>query len=208
MIGIIDYNAGNIRSVERALQHLKLEYKISKNPHDLIDVDKLIFPGVGEASFAMKQLETSGFDLFLKDYAKSGKPLLGICLGSQIVLDASEEGEKSGVLVKCLGLIPGTVKKFPASLVKNGFKIPHMGWNSVSLKKECPLFKGIKNNSDFYFVHSYYLEPSNKDYLVGVTDYDMEVPCVLQKENVFALQFHPEKSGKDGLQIISNFANL
>ena len=208
MIGIIDYNAGNIKSVERALQHLNLDYKISKKPQDLVDVDRLIFPGVGEASFAMKQLETSGFDLFIKEYAKSGKPLLGICLGSQIVLDASEEGEKSGVLVKCLGLISGTVKKFPDSLVKNGFKIPHMGWNNVSLKKECPLFDGIKKDSDFYFVHSYYLSPSNNDCLVGVADYGMEVPCVLQKDNIFALQFHPEKSGKDGLKIISNFAKL
>ena len=137
MIGIVDYNAGNIKSVERSLLALGIDYKISKNPKELENVDRVIFPGVGEAAFAMEQLQKSGFDSFLKDFAASGKPLLGICLGSQVIFDYSEEGN-----VDCLGLVKGTVKHFSSVLPESekDLKIPHMGWSSVDFVKNLRLW--------------------------------------------------------------------
>lgn len=153
MIGIVDYNAGNIKSVERSLLALGIDYKISKNPKDLENVDRVIFPGVGEAAFAMDQLQKSGFDSFLKDFAASGKPLLGICLGSQVIFDYSEEGD-----TQCLGLVKGSVKHFASVLPESekDLKIPHMGWSSVDFVKNLPIFDGIPNHSDFYFVCLYF----------------------------------------------------
>lgn len=203
MTGIIDYNAGNISSVARALTSLELDFVISKTPDELASVKRLIIPGVGEAAFAMKQLKNSGFDSFIIEAAKSGIPVLGICLGSQIVLDFSEEGN-----VDCLGLIPGKVRHFPLSMPEEGFKIPHMGWNNISYKKPDPLFSGIQENSDFYFVHSYYLEPSDKEDITGIAGYGIEFSCALNRKNIFALQFHPEKSGVQGLKILKNFSAL
>lgn len=203
MTGIIDYNAGNISSVARALSSLELEFLISKRPEELAAAERLIIPGVGEAAFAMNQLKKSGYDSFIIDAAKKRIPILGICLGSQIVMDYSEEGN-----VDCLGLIPGKVRHFPDDLPAMGLKIPHMGWNNISYRKTDPLFSGIRENSDFYFVHSYYLDPSVIEDITGVAEYGIEFSCALNRKNIFALQFHPEKSGKQGLKILGNFATL
>jgi imidazole glycerol-phosphate synthase subunit HisH len=201
MTGIVDYNAGNIRSVELALVSLGIEYKISKKPGDLVNADKLIFPGVGEAKFAMKELRSSGFDSFLRDWAASGKPLLGVCLGSQIIFEHSEEGDTD-----CLGLVQGTVRRFPEHFRDKGLKVPHMGWNDITFQNGgSRLFEGIPENSDFYFVHSYYIDPADRSVVTATTDYGFAVPCAIKKNNVEAVQFHPEKSANWGLRILSNF---
>ena len=158
MIGIIDYNAGNITSVERALKNLGIDYILSKKPEELSDCDKLIFPGVGDAAYAMTQLKETGFDVFLKNWVKTEKPLLGICLGSQIIFDFSEEGN-----TQCLGLIKGKIRHFENLLSvtqKSEIKIPHMGWNNIQLKNGgSEILSDIPDNSDFYFVHSYVICP-------------------------------------------------
>ena len=159
MIGIIDYNAGNITSVERALKKLNIDYILSKNPEDLQKCDKLIFPGVGDAAYAMEELKKSGFDSFIKEKTAAKIPLLGICLGSQIIFQLSEEGN-----TPCLGLINGSIKHFytiDASLKKQ-LKVPHMGWNNLEYHSECPILKNIPQNADFYFVHSYVICPEDK----------------------------------------------
>ncbi len=204
MIGIVDYNAGNIRSVELALLALKVEYRISKKPQDLASVDRLIFPGVGEARYAMKELKSTGFDSFLKDWAASGKPLLGVCLGSQIILDHSEEND-----VPCLGIVPGVVRKFPDSFRARGLKVPHMGWNDITYHNGgSALFDGVPEGSNFYFVHSYYLDPSDGAAITATAEYGMSVPCAIKQGNVEAVQFHPEKSAAHGLRVLANFCGL
>ena len=207
MIGIVDYNAGNIKSVERALGFLKADYILSKNPKDLEKADKLIFPGVGEAAYAMDQLKKTGFDLFLKDWAKSQKPLMGICLGSQIIFDWSEEGS-----VECLGLLHGKVNHFKTVYKKSGvesdLKIPHMGWNNLEyINGSSALFDGVDKNSDFYFVHSYLIQPDDVTIVKAYADYGVKVPACVSQGSITAFQFHPEKSGKAGLQILKNYLN-
>ncbi|ULQ60515.1 imidazole glycerol phosphate synthase subunit HisH [Brucepastera parasyntrophica] len=201
MTGIIDYCAGNIRSVERALQFLKTEYVISKNPKDLEKADRLIFPGVGEAGFAMAQLKKTGFDLFIKEQTAAGKALLGICLGAQIIFEHSEESDTA-----CLGLLPGKIRRFPSYFAAKNLKIPHMGWNNLQYQNGgSGLFSGVPENTDVYFVHSYYIEPSDTDIITAVTDYGFPVPCAVKKGNIEALQFHPEKSGLPGLRMLAHF---
>ena len=205
MIGIVDYNAGNIKSVERALSFLNCEYVISKNPSDFKNAEKLIFPGVGEAKYAMEQLNKTGFDVFLKDSAASGKPLLGICLGSQIIFDYSEEGN-----VECLGLLKGKIRHF-SQLCKEAniteeLKFPHMGWNNISFANGgSSLFDGVKENTDFYFVHSYVICPEDQSVVKAYADYGIKVPACIEKDNITVFQFHPEKSGTNGIQILRNF---
>ena len=206
MIGIIDYNAGNITSVERALKNLNIDFLMSKNPNELENCDKLIFPGVGDASYAMQQLAKLGFDKFILSQVKKNIPLLGICLGSQIIFDFSEEGN-----TKCLGLISGKINhlySIDKSLESKGVKVPHMGWNNLEIKKECPILKDVPKNADFYFVHSYVICPDDSDVVAATADYGIKIPAVIQKDNIFACQFHPEKSGEPGLQILKNFCNL
>ncbi|MBO7485788.1 MAG: imidazole glycerol phosphate synthase subunit HisH [Spirochaetaceae bacterium] len=205
MIGIVDYNAGNLRSVEMAMEFLKIPYSISKKPVDLKNADKIVFPGVGEAAFAMEQLKKTGFDAFLKDWVAAGKNLLGICLGSQVIFDFSEEGN-----TECLGLVPGTIKHFETLFKENnidstGYKIPHMGWNDLVLE-EIPLFKKVPVNSSFYFVHSYVISPKDWNVVKGYAEYGIKVPAVIQYGSITAFQFHPEKSAAAGLQLIKNFA--
>lgn len=201
MTGIVDYNAGNIRSVELALLSLKTEYRISKNPLELEKVDRLIFPGVGDARFAMEELKKTGFDSFLKDWVASGKQLLGVCLGSQILFDYSEEGD-----TQCLGLLSGIVRHFPQTFKEKGLKIPHMGWNDITFQNGgSTLFNGVIDGSDFYFVHSYYIEPQDPLIITATADYGIQVPCAIKNENIEAVQFHPEKSADPGLRILSNF---
>lgn len=216
MIGIVDYNAGNIKSVERALASLGIEYCMSKNPKDLMNADKIIFPGVGDAKFAMNELAKSGFDSFLKDTVAEHKPLLGICLGSQIIFDFSEEGNTT-----CLGLLKGSIRHFatihdnlcdsPEKTALSTLKIPHMGWNAVTYTSEtqnfCPIMKNIPNNKDFYFVHSYVIQPEDSSIIAGYANYGIKVPAIIHKDDIFAMQCHPEKSAKWGLQVLKNFAD-
>lgn len=206
MIGIIDYNAGNITSVERALKSLNIDFILSKNPADLKNCDKLIFPGVGDAEYAMAQLNQLGFDKFILDSVKNNIPLLGICLGSQIIFDFSQEGE-----TECLGLIKGQIKhlyKIDESLEQKGFKVPHIGWNNLDVKKECEILKDVPQNADFYFVHSYVICPQDESVIAATADYGIQIPAVIHKDNIYACQFHPEKSGEPGLKILQNFCNL
>lgn len=204
MIGIVDYNAGNITSVERALKSLKIDYIRSGNADELQDCSKLIFPGVGDAAYAMKELKNRKLDTFLKDWCLNNKALLGICLGSQIIFDWSEEGQTD-----CLGLIPGKIQHFYTinkSLQTQAYKVPQIGFNNlIKDNGECPILKDIPDNSDFYFVHSYVICPQDNSVIKAYAEYGIKVPAVIQKGNLFACQFHPEKSGKPGLKILENF---
>ncbi|HNY16662.1 MAG TPA: imidazole glycerol phosphate synthase subunit HisH [Treponemataceae bacterium] len=204
MTGIVDYNAGNIKSVERALAAIGAEYRISKDPRDLAGTERIIFPGVGEAKFAMNELKKTGFDSFLRDWAHSGKPMLGVCLGSQVIFEHSEEGDTT-----CLGLIPGVVRRFPADFPARGLKIPHMGWNDVHAKNGgTALLRGIPDGTNFYFVHSYYVDPADPTVVTATADYGFPVPCAVKRGNIEAFQFHPEKSGTNGLRILANFTGV
>lgn len=216
MTGIVDYNAGNIKSVERALAYLKAPYVLSKNPKDLENVDRIIFPGVGEAAYAMQQLKETGFDSFLKDWVKSKKKLLGICLGAQIIFDESEESN-----TKCLGLVPGVIRHFEtlwkergpnedecreSALLHNALKVPHMGWNDVTFcNGGTKLVEGVADKTDFYFVHSYVIQPDSPEVIKGYAHYGTMVPAIVEQDNISACQFHPEKSGKPGLAILRNY---
>lgn len=206
MTGIVDYNAGNITSVERAMKFIGAPYILSKNPKDLENTDRLIFPGVGEAAYAMEQLKKNGLDLFLKDWVQSGKKLTGICLGSQIIFDWSEEGN-----TECLGLIHGKIRHFSALWKEAGInaenlKSPHMGWSDLSYQNGgSALFAGIPEHTDFYFVHSYVICPEDSSVIKASADYGIKVPACIEKDNISVFQFHPEKSGKFGLDILRNF---
>lgn len=205
MIGIVDYNAGNITSVQRALNSLGIKNILSKNPEELKNCNKLIFPGVGDAAYAMVQLKETGFDKFLKEWTAAGKPVLGICLGSQIIFDLSEEGN-----TPCLGLVKGTIKHFyniDSSLKNKEMKVPHMGWNNLTRYGDCPILQDVPENADFYFVHSYVICPEDNTVVKATAEYGIQVPAVIQQGNLFACQFHPEKSGKPGLKILENFCN-
>ena len=205
MVGIIDYNAGNIKSVEHALEALKAPFILSKSPMMLKNVDRIIFPGVGDAAFAMQQLKETGFDSFLRDWAASGKPMAGICLGSQIIFEHSDEGD-----VECLGLLEGDIRHFSTLYEERELpylpKIPHMGWNDVTfVNGGCKYTENVKDKSDFYFVHSYVIQPRDPSIIKGYADYGTMVPAIVEKDNICVFQFHPEKSGKAGLQILKNF---
>jgi glutamine amidotransferase len=211
MTGIIDYNAGNIRSVEHALNSLGIANTVSGKPHDLLKADRLIFPGVGNARYAMDELKRTGFDSFLKDAVAAGTPVLGICLGSQIIFDHSEEGDAD-----CLGLVRGTVRHFdsirrdnPDSVLKDSpesLKVPHMGWNDlIPSAADCPLFYGIHFPAAFYFVHSFVIVPDDPSVIAGTAEYGISVPAAIRCGCISALQFHPEKSGAPGLAMLANF---
>ena len=202
MIGIIDYNAGNITSVARALQNIGQDFVITDDTKKLDSASHVIFPGVGAAGEAMTYLKEKKLDVWLKHCLKSGKPLMGICLGTQIILDYSEENDTN-----CIGLVAGSTKRFPEHLSSAGaaLKIPHMGWNSVIFKRAHPVFQNIAPGAEFYFVHSYYPSPADEAAVLGVTDYGMDFCSVLAIDNLIAMQFHPEKSGRPGLQILKNF---
>jgi glutamine amidotransferase len=186
MIAVVDYEAGNLKSVETALEHLGADFIISSDPLVLAEADKMIFPGVGEAAQAMAVLTKSGLDRVIKDFVATGKPLLGICLGSQILFDHSEESDTD-----CLGILPGKVRRFSS---KMGLKIPHMGWNTLS-HSEHPLFETLPQDKSFYFVHSYYVEPQDEADIIGSSDYGHSFTAAVSRGNVMATQFHPEKSG-------------
>ena len=206
MTGIVDYNAGNIKSVEHSLASLGAPFVLSKNPKDLENCDRLVFPGVGNADYAMKQLKESGFDVFLKEWAYANKPLVGICLGSQIIFDWSEEGG-----VECLGLLHGKIRHFSSvwkekGIDQTGLKVPQIGWNDLAYANgSSPLFDGIPEHKDFYFVHSYLIQPDDSSIINASCNYGCLVPACVSSGSVTAFQFHPEKSGKWGLKILENF---
>lgn len=203
MVGIIDYKAGNIKSVERALAALGCQYIIADKPTDLEKASKLIFPGVGDAQYAMEQLKLSGFDSFLREKVAQQVPVLGICLGSQIVFDFSEEGD-----TPCLGLIPGSIRHFSSIKTNFPLKVPHMGWNNLQYRGgagDSGLFAGIREEQSYYFVHSYVIQPEEDSVILATADYGITVPAAVKKGSLVAVQFHPEKSGEPGLRLLRNF---
>lgn len=201
MIAIIDYDAGNLKSVEKALQYLGEECIVTRDKEELLKADKVILPGVGAFGDAMEKLHKFGLVDVIHKIVKENKPFLGICLGLQLMFESSEEGPG----VKGLGILPGKIVKFPE---KEGYKIPHMGWNSIEIKEGSRLFKGVPDNSYVYFVHSYYLQAENENDVAATTEYITHVHASVEHGNIFACQFHPEKSGDVGLQILKNFCEL
>lgn len=202
MIGIIDYQAGNLTSVARALDYLGLKWIISEDPEELRKCERIIFPGVGAAGSAMASLRKRGLDEFLKEAYQKGIPILGICLGTQIILEESEEDGGT----KTLGLIKGRVKRFPEPLVYEGerLKVPHMGWNRVEWVSLHPVIEGLDSDFEYYFVHSYFpIIP--EEMVLGITFYGINFVSALSFRNLVAFQFHPEKSGRPGLRILQNF---
>ena len=197
MIGIIDYGAGNLHSVVKAITRLGYQIKLITKPSEHDDeIEKLILPGVGNAKVAMDVLNDTGLSDYLRAEVNKGTPLLGICLGMQLLLETSEEGN-----VPCLGFLPGTVPLFG----EEAEKVPHMGWNQVQDVQKHFLFQDIPDNADFYFVHSYYAQPSIEDHIIGVTNYGPDFACAIGNSQVMGVQFHPEKSGKHGIQLLDNY---
>jgi glutamine amidotransferase len=205
MIAIIDYSAGNLTSVQRALAYLDQNSVITHDPAQVLAAERIIFPGVGAAGKAMFDLKRLSMDKALLASYQAGKPILGICLGTQIVMEWSEENNTT-----CIGLIKGEVHRFPDTVAeKNGrpLKVPHMGWNSITLKRKHVLFHDVEPDSEFYFVHAYYPCPKDPANVLGETQYGIFFASVLFSGNLVAVQFHPEKSGKPGLKILSNFCS-
>lgn len=200
MIAVIDYNAGNLTSVRLALEYIGAYCEVTRDPKKIISADRIIFPGVGAAGNAMKNLSDMGLIPPIRSAVKDGKPFLGICLGTQVIFEYSEEDGG----VPCLGLAPGEVKKF--NPVDPMCKVPHMGWNTVKIRRNHPLFDGIEDDSEFYFVHSYYPLARDRSFVLGETDYaDVIFTSAVGKDNLFATQFHPERSGRIGLKLLENF---
>jgi glutamine amidotransferase len=199
MIAIIDYAAGNLTSVKRALDFLEIPSVISADPAEIGAAERVIFPGVGHAASAMAVLRERRLDAALKTAVAANKPVLGICLGCQIILSRSEEGD-----TECLGIIQGTVPRF--SLSDPMLKVPHMGWDSIRTVQRHPVLSGLKQDDEFYFVHSYYPLPADKAAVIATCGYEIEFPAVVGRANLVAMQFHPEKSGPAGLRILSNFS--
>jgi glutamine amidotransferase len=198
MITIIDYNAGNIRSVERAYSEIGIRSIVTNSPDKVVSAERIIFPGVGAAPSAMEYMYKTGLDSALIKAYNTGIPILGICLGTQIILDSSEEGNQ-----KCLGLIPGKTIGFKVK--DKSIKIPHMGWNEVKIVKFHPLLDGIKPGDEFYFVHSFHPAPAEKN-IYTITSHGYDFCSALGKKNIFATQFHPEKSGQLGLELLERFS--
>ena len=203
MIGIVDYNMGNLASVQNAFAKLGEETRIVSNPQEFVEYDKLILPGVGAFGDAMEHLRQSNMVEALKEYADSGKYMLGICLGMQLLFESSEEfGEHKG-----LGIIQGHVKKFDTSEFSEALKVPHMGWNRM-FTKEHPLFKGLDEEHYLYFVHTYHVECADENDIIGTTNYGYDFTSAVAHKNVLGIQPHPEKSHANGLKILENFINL
>ena len=201
MIAIVDYDAGNIKSVEKALQFLGEEPIVTREKETLLQADKVIVPGVGAFGDAMEKMHQYGLVKVLREIAGKGTPILGICLGLQLFFESSEETPG----VEGLGLLPGKIVRIPD---KEGFKIPHMGWNSIRINPASRLLKGIEEGAYVYFVHSYYLQAENEADVAATTDYVVNIHAAAEHDNIFATQFHPEKSGEIGLQILKNFIEL
>lgn len=201
MIAIIDYDAGNIKSVEKALIAIKQDVVLTRNHEEILAADKVILPGVGSFGDAMSKLNEYGLVDVIRKVASKGTPLLGICMGLQLMFERSDESEG----VEGIGLFKGNIKHIPA---KDGLKIPHIGWNSIDIKAGTRLFNDIPNNSYVYFVHSYYLKAEDENIVAATTAYGTHIHAAIECGNVFACQFHPEKSSDVGLKILTNFATL
>ena len=197
LIAVIDYDMGNLHSACKGLETVGAVPKITDSPLDLEKADAIVLPGVGSFDPAVRQIRSRHLEKPIKAAIANGKPFLGICLGLQILFDSSEEGQEAG-----LGVIPGTVRRFRS---EPGITIPHMGWNQVQQVQKHALWEGIPDNSAFYFVHSYYAVPANSAHTVGATDYGSLFTCAVAKDNIFATQFHPEKSAHLGLRLYQNF---
>lgn len=201
MIAIIDYDAGNLKSVEKALVSLGQEVVVSREPDVLLSADKVILPGVGSFGDAMDNLNKFGLVDVIKKIADSGKPLLGICLGLQLLFERSDETPG----VDGLSILKGEILRIPP---QEGLKIPHMGWNSLKVNPKSKLFAGISDDSYVYFVHSYYLKASDETIVAAATEYSTHIHAAVESGNIYACQFHPEKSSDVGLKILKNFAEL
>jgi glutamine amidotransferase len=201
MITIIDYQMGNLRSVQKAFEHLGVQATITSDPSAVANAEKLVLPGVGAFEDAMAELRARGLVEPIRNYVAQDRPFLGICLGLQLLFDVSYEGGKH----TGLGIVPGEVRRFE---LPHEFKVPHMGWNRGHFLRPCPLLDGIADGSHFYFVHSYYVVPNDKNVVVIETDYGGPFCAMIQRGNLFATQFHPEKSQRDGLRILENFSRL
>ena len=195
---IVDYDAGNLRSVQRACAEVGVRAVISSDPARLLEADRVIFPGVGAAGSAMRSLRRLGLDAALTTAIAGGKPVLGICLGLQISLQHSEESDTA-----TLGILPGTVKRF--ELNRPELKIPHMGWNEVRPSRPHPLLDGVVPGDEFYFVHGYYPAPAHREHVYALTEYETEFASAVGEGSYFATQFHPEKSGRVGLRLLEKF---
>lgn len=201
MIAIIDYDAGNLKSVEKALVALGETPIVTRDKEEILKADKAILPGVGSFGDAMEHLHRFGLVDVIKEFCASGKPFLGICLGLQLLFERSDE--TSGV--EGLGILPGEILKIPDC---EGLKIPHMGWNSLEITPNAKLFKGISNGAYVYFVHSYYLKAKDPSIVAATTGYSTLIHASVEKDNIFACQFHPEKSSEVGLHILKNFIEV
>jgi glutamine amidotransferase len=199
MIVVVDYKAGNITSVQRALAHLGVESAVTPDPDELRRAEKVIFPGVGQAASAMEVLRERGLDQALCEAFARGTPILGICLGAQIVMARSDEGN-----TECLNLVAGKAVRF--SLSDRSLKIPHMGWNRIRILRAHPVLEGIRPEEEFYFVHSFYPQPDDPSSVIAECVHGAAFPAVIGRANLVAAQFHPEKSGPAGLRILRNFA--
>jgi glutamine amidotransferase len=197
-IVIVDYQAGNLRSVQKALERSGAQATISSDQRVIQDADALVFPGQGACDSSMRHLRERGLVEPIKAFIRSGRPFFGVCLGLQLLLEGSDEGIEPG-----LGILKGRVRRLP-----EGLKIPHMGWNQVRLLKRHPVLDGVPDGSNFYFVHSYYADPDDRSAVAGVTSYGIEFCSVAARENIIAVQFHPEKSGETGLRLYENFVRL
>lgn len=201
MIAIIDYDAGNLRSVEKALLYLGEKPVITRNRDEILQADKVILPGVGAFGDAMNRLHQYGLVEVIQEVTEKKTPFLGICLGLQLLFESSEESPG----VKGLCLLPGKILRIPEA---PGLKVPHMGWNSLEIRPGARLFKGINQGAYVYFVHSYYLKAETEDIVAACAEYGVTIHASVERDNVFGCQFHPEKSSGTGLQILKNFVEL
>lgn len=201
MIAIIDYDAGNLKSVEKALLHLGEEVVVTRKQEDILGADKVILPGVGSFGVAMEKLNKYDLVDTIKKVIDKGTPFLGICLGLQLLFESSQETPD----VKGLSILEGTIERIPEDGIH---KIPHIGWNSLHFKSDSRLFQNMDENSYVYFVHSFYLKATNEADVAATTDYVTTIHAAVERDNIFACQFHPEKSGEVGLQILRNFAKI
>lgn len=201
MVAIIDYGAGNLMSVKKALDYIGAESEITMDKGKILSASHIILPGVGSFGDAMQSMESRGLVETVQSAARSGKPFLGICLGLQLLFAKSDES----MGVQGLSLLNGEIVSIPKD---KGLKVPHMGWNSVSIKQKDGIFKDIPDESYFYFVHSYYLKNADRADVAGTAEYGVEIECAIQHGNLCATQFHPEKSGETGLKLLENFLAL
>jgi glutamine amidotransferase len=202
LIAVIDYGVGNLKSVEKAFKFIGCEAEISSDKEFILNSDAVVLPGVGAFADAMASLRKAGMADVVTQVIHKGKPFLGICLGMQLLFDYSEEG---GERVEGLGIFRGEIRQFPLNM---GLKVPHMGWNALELKKECPLFRNLPQHPYVYFVHSYYLDAADKNIVSATASYGIDFDAAVCCGNVFATQFHPEKSGSIGLAVLRNFADV